>query len=113
VLPSNDLVSRQVGDVGDSDLASWLDDHPSDVSPPEALVGRVWVELGVGVSVVSSVSPGPPFDGTLDGTGTSHGEEVLQRSRGIVRSVCPQSVVTSSDTETSDEIVHNAEWQSQ
>jgi len=107
VLPSNDLVSRQVGDVGDSDLASWLDDHPSDVSPPEALVGRVWVELGVGVSVVSSVSPGPPFDGTLDGTGTSHGEEVLQRSRGIVRSVCPQSVVTSSDTETSDEIVHN------
>ena len=68
VLPLDDLVSRQVGNVGDSNLSSGLDDHPSDVGPPETFMGRVRVELGVGVSVVSSVSSRPPFDRSLYGT---------------------------------------------
>ena len=105
VLPLDDLVSGQVGDIGDTDLSSRLDDHPSDVGPPETLVGRVRVELGVGVSVVGSVSSGPPFDGSLNGTSTSDREGVLERDRGVVSSVSPQSVVTGGDTETGDVVV--------
>lgn len=38
VLPSNNLVTGQVRDVGYSDLSSGLDNHPSYVRPPETLV---------------------------------------------------------------------------
>jgi hypothetical protein len=31
VLPLDDFVTSQVGDVGDTDLGSWLEDHPSAV----------------------------------------------------------------------------------
>jgi len=57
VLPFDDLVSAQVRNVGNANLASGLDDHPSDVRPPESLVSGVRVKLGVGVSVVSAVTP--------------------------------------------------------
>lgn len=62
VLPSNDLVPGQIRNVGNTDLASRFDNHPTDMRPPETLVSRVRVELGVGISVVSSVSTRPPFD---------------------------------------------------
>jgi len=105
VLPSDDLVLGQIRDVGDTDLASRLDNHPSDVCPPETLVSRVGVELGVGVSVVCSVTSRPPLDGTLDCAGASHGEGVLKGCRSIVRSVGPKSMVAGGDTKTSDEVV--------
>jgi len=92
VLPPDDLGSSQVGDIGDTDLGSRLEDHPTDVSPPEPFVGRVRVEVGVGVTVVSSVASGPPFDGSLDGSGSGTGEDVFKRSRGGVGSVGPQSL---------------------
>jgi hypothetical protein len=68
-------------------------------------VGRVRVELGVGVSMVGSVTSGPPLDGSLDGTCTRDGETILERGGSVVRSVSPQSVVTGGDTETSDVVV--------
>jgi len=89
VLPPDDLVSGQVRDVGNSDLASRLDEHPSYMRPPETLVGRVRVELGVGVSVVCSMASRPPFDRALNSTGAGKGQGVLQRQRGVVRSVSP------------------------
>jgi len=92
VLPPDNLGSSQVGDIGDADLGSRLEDHPTDVSPPEPFVGRVRVEVGVGVTVVSSVASGPPFDGSLDGSGSGTGEDVFKRSRGGVGSVGPQSL---------------------
>jgi hypothetical protein len=128
VLPPDDLGSSQVGDIGDTDLGSRLEDHPTDVSPPEPFVGRVRVEVGVGVTVVSSVASGPPLDGSLDGTGSGTGEDVFERSRGGVGSVGPQSlrgcqegmsvvytwkttrrvpthVVSSGNSQTGDEVV--------
>jgi len=77
------------------------------MSPPETLVGRVGVELGVGVSVMSPVTTGPPLDGSLDGASASHGKSDLKRSRGVVRSVSPQSVVAGSDTQSGDVVVDN------
>lgn len=68
VLPLDDFVLRQIGNVGDSRLSAGLDEHPSDVRPPEAFVGRVGVEISVGVSVVGAMTTGPPFDRSFDGS---------------------------------------------
>jgi len=84
VLPPNDPVLRQVRDIGNSNLSSWLDNHPANVSPPETFVGRVWVELGVGVSVVCPVTSGPPFDGPLNGSSTCHRQGELKRGGSVV-----------------------------
>jgi hypothetical protein len=110
VLPPDDLVAGEVGHVGDTDLASGLDEHPSDVSPPETLVGRVRVELGVGVAVVSAVAARPPLDRALDGARAGERETKLKRNRGVVRSVRPESVVTRGDAKTGDVVVDDTEW---
>lgn len=68
VLPSDNLVARQVGDVGDTDLGSRFEDHPADMSPPETLVSRVRVKLGVGVPMMRTMTSRPPLDGPLNCT---------------------------------------------
>jgi hypothetical protein len=98
VLPPDDLASGQVGNVGDTDLGPRLEDHPTDMCPPEPFVGRVRVEAGVGVTVVCSVTSGPPFDGSLDSSSSSAGEDVFERARSGVRSVGPQSLQTRNDS---------------
>ena len=60
---------------------------------------------------MSPVTSGPPLDGSLDGTCTGHGESELERGRGVVRSVGPESVVTGSDTESSDVVVDDTDSQ--
>lgn len=107
MLPLDDWVSREIRDVGSSDLSSRLEKHPSNVGVPKSLVSVVRIELSVGVSVVSSVSSRPPFDRSFNGSGSSSGEEVLKGRVGVVGSVSPQSMVTSSDSETGDEVVNH------
>jgi hypothetical protein len=109
VLPADDRVARKVRNVGDSNLSTGLNEHPSDVSPPEALVSRVGVKLGVGVTVVGAVSARPPLDGALNGAGSPVGEEVLKRLASVVRAVSPQTVVTSGNTETGEEVVDDTD----
>jgi hypothetical protein len=104
VLPPDDLASGQVGNVGDTDLGPRLEDHPTDMCPPETFVGRVRVEAGVGVTVVRSVTSGPPFDGTLDGSGSRTGEDVFERTRSGVRSVSPQSLQEDEQREQTDDV---------
>jgi len=98
VLPPNDLVASQVGDIGGSDLGSWLEDHPSDMSPPETFVSRVRIKLGVGVPMMSTVTSRPPLDGPLDRSSTAERQRVLQRFRRVVRSMRPETMVTRGDT---------------
>lgn len=105
VLPLDDGIAAQVRDVCDTNLSTGLDKHPSDVSPPETLVGRVGVKLGVGIAVVSAVAARPPLDGALNGARTAESEEVLEGLGGVVRAVSPQTVVTSGDAETSHKVV--------
>ena len=57
--------------------------------------------------MVSTVVAGPPSDGTLDGTTTNSGEEDLERKGGGVGSVCPQTMVSGGDSQTSSEVVGN------
>lgn len=105
VLELDHWVSSQVRDVGNTRLASWLDNHPTHVGPQKTVVGSVWVQVSVGVSVVSAVTTSPPVDGTLDGTGSHECKEVLEWSGGRVGTVRPQSVVSRCDAETSEVVV--------
>jgi len=89
VLPPHDLVLAQITDVGNAGLAAGLEKHPADVGEPEAPVSVVWVQVSVSVTVVGTVTPGPPLDRALDGTGTSHGQSVLERLRGVICPVRP------------------------
>lgn len=89
VLPSDNLVLAQVANVGDTRLATGLDEHPTHVRPPESLVSRVRVEVGVGVAMVSTMTARPPLDGTLDGACTSQSQPNLERLGGVVRAMSP------------------------
>jgi len=63
MLPDNDGVIVQIGDVGTADtLWVLLHDHPSDMRVQKTLPDGVWVLVGVGVSVVSTVISRPPSD---------------------------------------------------
>lgn len=97
MLPPDNLGPGQVRDVGNTGFAARLDDHPADVGVPEALVGVVGIEVGVGVAVVCAVTSRPPFDGTLDGTGAGGGKEVLEGFGSVVGAVSPETVVAGSD----------------
>jgi len=63
MLPDNDGVIVQIGDVGSTN-ALWvlLHDHPSDVRVEKTLSNGVWVLVGVGVSVMCPVISRPPSD---------------------------------------------------
>lgn len=89
MLPPHNLIFAQVADVCNTGLTPRFDQHPTDVGVPESLVGIVRVQVGVGVPVVGTVTPGPPFDRTLDSASASHRQSVLERFRCIVRPVSP------------------------
>lgn len=89
VLPLDDRVVVEVGNVGDTGTTARLDDHPAKVSPPEALLRRIRVEVCVGVAMVCAVSPRPPFHAPLDCAASSKCQEVLERQRGGVGPVGP------------------------
>lgn len=89
VLPPDNLVLAQVADVGNTELAAGLNEHPADVGPEEALICVVGVERRIRIAMVRAVTTAPPLDGALDGTGACEGEEVLQRLRRIVSAVRP------------------------
>lgn len=98
VLPPHDFALAQVGDISNTGLTSGLQDHPTDMGPPETFVSVVGVKFGVGITVVSTVTPRPPFDGTFDGAGTRKCKEVFQRFGCIVRAMCPEAMVPGSNT---------------
>lgn len=63
MLPDNDGVVVQIGDVGSTNtLWVLLHDHPSDVRVEKTLSNGVWVLVGVGVSVMCPVISRPPSD---------------------------------------------------
>ena len=106
VLPDDDGVLVQVGNVGAADaLGVLLHEHPSEVAVQKTLANAVGVLDGVGVAVVSAVVTAPPADGALDGTAANSSEEDLEREGSVVGLVSPETMVTGSDAETGPEVV--------
>lgn len=106
VLPDDDLVLIQVGDVGTANtLGVLLHDHPAKVRVHETLADGVRVLGGVGISVVSTMVTRPPSDGALDSTTANGSKEDLQRQGGAVALVSPETMVASRDAETSPVVV--------
>ena len=95
MLPFDDIILRKITDICHAGFTSRLHDHPPNVRPQQSFVGIVRIEVGIRIAVMSTVATSPPSDGTLDGTGTEHGKRILQRSRSVVRTMCPKPVVTS------------------
>jgi hypothetical protein len=97
VLPDDDGVLVQVGDVGAANAARvLLHDHPADVAVEQALANRVGILVRIGVAVVRAVQAGPPTSTALDGSRATGGEEDLEREPSLVARVSPQTVVASS-----------------
>jgi hypothetical protein len=93
MLPLDDLAVREVTHIGNTRTTTRLENDPSDVRPPEAFLRRVWVEVRVGIAVVSAMTARPPLDRALDGAGATEGEEVLKWEGGGVGAVSPEAVV--------------------
>ena len=89
MLPPHNLVLAQVADVGDAGLTARFEKHPTNMGVPETLVSVVWIQVGIGVTVVGTVTPGPPLNRALDSTCTSHSQSVLEWLRGVVCPVSP------------------------
>lgn len=98
VLPPDDRVLGKVGYISNTRLAAGLDKHPTDVRIPEPTVSVVRVEVGVGVTVVGAVTTRPPLDRAFGRTGACDSQHVLKWLGGIIRPVCPKTVVASGDT---------------
>jgi hypothetical protein len=56
VLPANDGVLRKVANIRDSWLPSGLNHHPTDMGVEKTAMSIVRVKVGVGVTVVSSMT---------------------------------------------------------
>jgi len=97
VLEDNNGIVVEIGDVGTADSPGvLLHNHPSDVAVEETLTNGIGVLLGVGVTVVSAVIPGPPSCATLDSGSASSRKEDLEREGGLVASVSPKTMVAGS-----------------
>lgn len=97
VLPADNRVLAQVTNVGNTGLVARLEQHPTDMREPEALVSVIRVEVGIRITVVGTVTTAPPLNGALDRTSSCYSQEVLKRLRRVVRPMRPQPVIASSD----------------
>ena len=108
VLPENDGIFVEIGDVGAADaLGVLLHDHPADVRVEETFADGIRILVGVGVAVVSAMATGPPSDGALDGTGTDGGEIDLEGEGGGVGGMGPQTMVAGGDADSGVEVVED------
>jgi len=89
VLPAYKRVVGEVGTIGDTWFTTRMDDHPADMRPQETVMGAVRVQVGVGVTMVGTMTSRPPLDGTLNSTGSHETESVLEWQRGIIGTMGP------------------------
>lgn len=110
VLPDDDGILVEVGDISAADAAGvLLHDHPADVAVKEALADGIGILLGVGIAMVRTMETGPPASAALNSSGATGGEEDPERKGSLIAGVSPETMVTSSDAKTSEEVVENSE----
>lgn len=110
VLPNDNGVIVEIGDVGTADTAGvLLHDHPADVAVEQTFADGVRILLGIGVTVVRTMETGPPPSAALDSGGATSGKEDLEGKGGLVGGVSPQAMVAGGDTEASEKVVEHSE----
>mmetsp|Transcript_22158 Transcript_22158/g.38305 ORF Transcript_22158/g.38305 Transcript_22158/m.38305 type:complete len:200 (-) Transcript_22158:586-1185(-) len=108
MLPHDHLVLVKVGNINSSRLPSLLlENHPSDVREPEALVDCIWVLIGIDVPVMRPVVPGPPSSGSLISCGSKEQEQKLDSPMRLERAMGPQSMVSHGDTQSCQQILND------
>ena len=85
VLPDNNGILVEIGDVSTTNsLGVLLHDHPAQVGVEETLADGVGILLGVGITVMGSVIPGPPADRAFSGTSADGGEVDSEERSSLV-----------------------------
>jgi len=108
VLPDNNGILIEIGNVSTTDtFGILLHDHPANMRIQQAFTDAVWVLGGVGVAVVSAVITAPPADGSFNRASPAQCQKDFEWPSSRITLVCPQPMVTSSDTETCAEVVEN------
>lgn len=105
MLPLYQRVLSQVGYFGWPCFKFGVKDYPADVRPKETPLGVIWIEVGIGISVVRTVPASPPVTRALNCTCPGQDKEDLQREGGVVRSMGPQTMIACSNTEHSVNVV--------
>jgi len=109
MLPTDDGVAGEIGDISDTGLATGMEDHPTNMGPDEPVMGTIGIEVGVSVTMMSTVTARPPLDRTLNSTRARDREKVFERTRSVVGTMGPQAVVTGSNTDTGEKVVEEGE----
>lgn len=108
VLPDDNRILVQVGDVCSSNsLGVLLQNHPSQMRVHKTLADTIRVFVGIGITMMSPVIPGPPTDRSLNGTASNSGKENLERSARGIRRMSPETMVSSGYAETGPVVVGN------
>lgn len=106
VLPNNNRILVQVGDVCSTDsFRVLLQNHPSQMRVHKTLADTIRVFIGIGITMVSPVIPRPPTDRSLNGTTSNSGKENLKRNTRGIRRVSPETMVPSGYAETGPIVV--------
>jgi hypothetical protein len=63
VLPNNDSIIVQVGNIGTADaFRVLLQDNPAQMRVHNSIAHRIWVLVRIGMSIMCSMVSGPPPD---------------------------------------------------
>lgn len=90
VLHADELVGVEIGDIGSTNaFGVLLEDHPTEMGIHQSFADRVRVLFGVCETMMSTMVPRPPSDGSLNSAASESSKDILERSRCGVRSVGP------------------------
>lgn len=105
VLPANHGIGSEITDVNLTTLVIiLLEDHPSDVSPPEAIVNGIGIFVSVIVTMMGTVIARPPFAGAFEGCTSAENKDESNDPSGGIASMRPKTMISCGDAETGQKI---------
>ncbi len=97
VLPHDEFVFAEVGDVVDGRLGIEFEEQPADVSPEETFRDIIGIFVVVDVFVVAAVVGGPVQTGVLKSAGAKKESEKFHRSLCFEGKMGEKTVITQRD----------------
>lgn len=72
-------------------------------------MGTIRVKVGVGITMMRTVTTRPPFDGALNGTRAGESESVFEGFASVISAMCPKSVISRRNSQTSHKVPEDRE----